>query len=125
MPPSTAPLPSPLPGASTYAAIGFTHHLMGSPPEAIEYYHRALALKSNDTFSLQMLDKVRPPPSGPSRVGCFRVWSGKTLPVVGVYPHRRLSYRPSHRPLSLVGSPKGTALERLASASLSIIQPCP
>jgi hypothetical protein len=36
--------------SSTYAAIGFTHHLMGQPQEAIEFYHRALGLKSNDTF---------------------------------------------------------------------------
>ena len=89
--PLLSPLPSPqaleyyskalsqLPNqSSTYSAMGFTHHLMGHFQEAIEYYHRALGFKSNDTFSLQMLDKalqevcqlpspglVGSPPSGP------------------------------------------------------------
>jgi anaphase-promoting complex subunit 6 len=37
--------------SSTYSALAFTYHLEGSLDLAIEYYHRALGLKSDDTFS--------------------------------------------------------------------------
>jgi anaphase-promoting complex subunit 6 len=42
-------------GASTYAALGFTHHLQGSTGKAIDFYHKALGLKSDDTFTAEML----------------------------------------------------------------------
>lgn len=41
-----------------YAALGFTHHLKGgtdSLHKAIDYYHQALGLKSEDTFATEML----------------------------------------------------------------------
>ncbi|CAM6099881.1 unnamed protein product [Calypogeia fissa] len=42
-------------GASTYASLGFTHHLQGSTAISIEYYHKALALKPDDSFTAEML----------------------------------------------------------------------
>ena len=41
-----------------YAALGFTYHLKGgtgSLHKAIDYYHQALGLKSEDTFATEML----------------------------------------------------------------------
>ncbi|KAH7292522.1 hypothetical protein KP509_29G072200 [Ceratopteris richardii] len=42
--------------AGTYAALGFTHHLQGNTTLAIEYYHKALGLKPDDTFTVEMLN---------------------------------------------------------------------
>lgn len=44
--------------ASSFAALAFTHHLRGSLDVAIEYYHRALGLKPDDTFSSEMLSRA-------------------------------------------------------------------
>ena len=44
-----------------YAALGFTYHLKGGPGslhKAIDYYHQALGLKSEDTFATEMLRKA-------------------------------------------------------------------
>jgi len=41
--------------ASTYAALGFTYHLGGDLPLAIEFYHKALGLRPEDTFAGEML----------------------------------------------------------------------
>uniref|UniRef100_A0A7N6B1L1 Cell division cycle 16 homolog (S. cerevisiae) n=1 Tax=Anabas testudineus TaxID=64144 RepID=A0A7N6B1L1_ANATE len=40
---------------STYAAIGYVHSLMGDFESAIDYFHTALGLKRDDTFSVTML----------------------------------------------------------------------
>eukprot|EP01063_Lacrimia_lanifica_P010826 TRINITY_DN17589_c0_g1_i1.p1 TRINITY_DN17589_c0_g1~~TRINITY_DN17589_c0_g1_i1.p1 ORF type:complete len:661 (+),score=209.12 TRINITY_DN17589_c0_g1_i1:71-1984(+) len=44
--------------SSVLSAIGFTYHLLGSLDDAIHYYHKALSLKSNDSFSRDMLDRA-------------------------------------------------------------------
>uniref|UniRef100_A0A8C9X5E5 Cell division cycle 16 homolog (S. cerevisiae) n=1 Tax=Sander lucioperca TaxID=283035 RepID=A0A8C9X5E5_SANLU len=41
--------------ASTYSAIGYVHSLMGDFESAIDYFHTALGLKRDDTFSVTML----------------------------------------------------------------------
>ncbi|NXF97684.1 CDC16 protein, partial [Eubucco bourcierii] len=41
--------------ASTYSAIGYIHSLMGSFESAIDYFHTALGLRRDDTFSVTML----------------------------------------------------------------------
>ncbi|XP_062861823.1 cell division cycle protein 16 homolog [Trichomycterus rosablanca] len=41
--------------ASTYSAIGYVHSLMGNFESAIDYFHTALGLKRDDTFSVTML----------------------------------------------------------------------
>ncbi|KAF5896364.1 cell division cycle protein 16, partial [Clarias magur] len=41
--------------ASTYSAIGYVHSLMGDFENAIDYFHTALGLKRDDTFSVTML----------------------------------------------------------------------
>lgn len=43
---------------STFSALGLTYHLQGETEEAIQNYHSALALKPEDTFSNEMLDKA-------------------------------------------------------------------
>ncbi|KAI2660764.1 hypothetical protein H4Q32_008422 [Labeo rohita] len=57
--------------ASTYSAIGYVHSLMGDFESAIDYFHTALGLKRDDTFSVTMLgtdikDKVRKTLSTPA-----------------------------------------------------------
>ncbi|KAK6622538.1 hypothetical protein RUM44_002350 [Polyplax serrata] len=44
--------------ASTYAAIGYCQVLMGQCKKAAELFHKALALKRDDTFSTNMLNYV-------------------------------------------------------------------
>eukprot|EP00249_Psilotum_nudum_P014975 c25100_g1_i1 orf=111-1745(+) len=44
--------------ASTYAALGFTHHLQGNTSIAIEFYHKALGLKPDDTLTAEMLSSA-------------------------------------------------------------------
>nr|XP_060625653.1 cell division cycle protein 16 homolog isoform X1 [Anolis sagrei ordinatus] len=41
--------------ASTYSAIGYIHSLMGNFESAIDYFHTALGLRRDDTFSVTML----------------------------------------------------------------------
>uniref|UniRef100_A0A671NTZ2 Cell division cycle protein 16 homolog n=1 Tax=Sinocyclocheilus anshuiensis TaxID=1608454 RepID=A0A671NTZ2_9TELE len=41
--------------ASTYSSIGYVHSLMGDFESAIDYFHTALGLKRDDTFSVTML----------------------------------------------------------------------
>jgi len=44
--------------ASTYSALGFTNQLKGQRVKAIEYYHKALGLDSEDSFAAQMLSRT-------------------------------------------------------------------
>ena len=44
--------------ASTYSAIGYCQVLMGQCKKAAELFHKALALKRDDTFSTNMLNYV-------------------------------------------------------------------
>ena len=41
--------------ASTYAAIGFTHHLAGHLQQAVDHYHLCLAVRPDDATAAQML----------------------------------------------------------------------
>ena len=41
--------------ASTYSAIGYVHALMGNNSDAVHYFHKALGLRKDDTFSTTML----------------------------------------------------------------------
>uniref|UniRef100_A0A670J4M0 Cell division cycle 16 n=1 Tax=Podarcis muralis TaxID=64176 RepID=A0A670J4M0_PODMU len=41
--------------ASTYSSIGYIHSLMGNFESAIDYFHTALGLRRDDTFSVTML----------------------------------------------------------------------
>lgn len=43
---------------STYAALGFTKHLMDDTDGAIESYHQALSCKADDPFSTEMLNRA-------------------------------------------------------------------
>eukprot|EP00967_Tisochrysis_lutea_P112864 scaffold178714_cov18-Tisochrysis_lutea.AAC.1 len=40
----------------TFAALGYTQQLMGHLPEAIEAYHSALAIRPDDSFTVDMLN---------------------------------------------------------------------
>ena len=44
--------------ASTYTAMGFTRHLQGDYDAAVDCYHKALGLDSEDLFAGQMLQKA-------------------------------------------------------------------
>ncbi|CAN7979911.1 unnamed protein product [Ixodes pacificus] len=44
--------------ASTLSAIGFVHSLMCHWSEAVDYFHKALGLQRDDTFSTTMLSQV-------------------------------------------------------------------
>eukprot|EP00808_Paulinella_micropora_P009539 g24322.t1 len=44
--------------ASLYAAIGFTLHLKGQLDKCIEYYHKALSLNPQDSFTSDMLSRA-------------------------------------------------------------------
>jgi tetratricopeptide (TPR) repeat protein len=44
--------------ASSYAALAFTHQLLGELDVAIEYYHRALGLRPDDAFAATMLSRA-------------------------------------------------------------------
>ena len=41
--------------ASTYSAMGYVYMLSGRYMAAVEYYHKALGLRRDDTFSTTML----------------------------------------------------------------------
>ncbi|KAG9349579.1 hypothetical protein JZ751_028027 [Albula glossodonta] len=57
--------------ASTYAAIGYVHSLMGDFESAIDYFHTALGLKRDDTFSVTMLGH------------CIEMYIGETDAYIG------------------------------------------
>ncbi len=42
----------------TYAALGYTHHLLGNTAAAIEHYHKALGLRPDDSFTAEMLTQA-------------------------------------------------------------------
>ncbi|KAL3280154.1 hypothetical protein HHI36_017654 [Cryptolaemus montrouzieri] len=44
--------------AAIYSAIGFVHSLIGNTEEAVEWFHKALGLERDDTFSSTMLNYV-------------------------------------------------------------------
>ena len=44
--------------ATTYSAIGFVQSLLGKHFEAIDYFHKALGLQRDDTFSVHMLGQT-------------------------------------------------------------------
>jgi len=44
--------------SSTYTALGFTKHLQGEYDSAVDCYHKALGLDSEDLFAVQMLQKA-------------------------------------------------------------------
>lgn len=44
--------------AGTYSAIGYIHALMGHTEEAVDWFHKALGLRRDDTFSTTMLSYV-------------------------------------------------------------------
>ncbi|KAJ3592060.1 hypothetical protein NHX12_007190 [Muraenolepis orangiensis] len=57
--------------ASTYTAIGYVHTLMGDFESAIDYFHTALGLKRDDTFSVSMLGH------------CIEMYIGETDAYIG------------------------------------------
>ncbi|XP_018584715.1 cell division cycle protein 16 homolog [Scleropages formosus] len=57
--------------ASTYSAIGYVHSLMGDFESAIDYFHTALGLKRDDTFSVTMLGH------------CIEMYIGDTEAYIG------------------------------------------
>ncbi|KAG7262509.1 hypothetical protein CRUP_006398, partial [Coryphaenoides rupestris] len=57
--------------ASTYTAIGYVHSLMGDFESAIDYFHTALGLKRDDTFSVTMLGH------------CIEMYIGETDAYIG------------------------------------------
>uniref|UniRef100_A0A8C5FM72 Cell division cycle 16 homolog (S. cerevisiae) n=1 Tax=Gadus morhua TaxID=8049 RepID=A0A8C5FM72_GADMO len=57
--------------ASTYTAIGYVHSLMGDFESAIDYFHTALGLKRDDTFSVAMLGH------------CIEMYIGETDAYIG------------------------------------------
>lgn len=57
--------------ASTYSAIGYVHSLMGDFENAIDYFHTALGLKRDDTFSVTMLGH------------CIEMYIGETDAYIG------------------------------------------
>lgn len=42
----------------TFSAIGFIHSLLGDYEKAISFFHKALSLRKDDTFSVQMLGQT-------------------------------------------------------------------
>lgn len=44
--------------AGTYSAIGYVHALMNNTQEAVHWFHKALGLRRDDTFSTTMLNYV-------------------------------------------------------------------
>ncbi|XP_014681406.1 PREDICTED: cell division cycle protein 16 homolog [Priapulus caudatus] len=42
---------------STYSAMGYVHSLLGNAAMAVYYFHKALGLRRDDTFSTNMLEK--------------------------------------------------------------------
>ncbi|KAJ8962122.1 hypothetical protein NQ318_018079 [Aromia moschata] len=69
--------------ASTYSAIAYVHVLMGHYDEAVDWFHKALGLKRDDTFSTTMLNYVidqlteeKPPyPDCPDDIPKFNIQS--------------------------------------------------
>lgn len=44
--------------ANTYSSIAFVHTLMGHTDEAVDWFHKALSLKNDDSFCTTMLNYV-------------------------------------------------------------------
>ena len=44
--------------ASTFSALGFVNSLLGNHHEAIGYFHKALGIQREDTFSVHMLGET-------------------------------------------------------------------
>lgn len=44
--------------ASTYSAIAFNHALVGHTEEAVDWFHKALGLRNDDSFCTTMLNYV-------------------------------------------------------------------
>lgn len=44
--------------ASTYSAIAYVHSLLGNLMDAVNWFHKALGLRRDDTFSTTMLNYV-------------------------------------------------------------------
>ncbi|CAH0552716.1 unnamed protein product [Brassicogethes aeneus] len=65
--------------AGIYSSIAYVHALMGNTDEAVDWFHRALGLKRDDTFSTTMLNYVmeqqseeKPPyPGAPDEIPKF------------------------------------------------------
>ncbi|KAF5273070.1 hypothetical protein FQR65_LT04812 [Abscondita terminalis] len=67
--------------AGTYSAIGYVHALMNNTEEAVHWFHKALGLRRDDTFSTTMLNYVieqlsieqLPYPDAPDYIPSFEV----------------------------------------------------
>nr|XP_022920577.1 cell division cycle protein 16 homolog [Onthophagus taurus] len=65
---------------TTYSAIAFNHSLLGNLMEAVDWFHRALGLKGDDTFSTTMLNYLlehlaeddSPFPGAPNEIPNFK-----------------------------------------------------
>ncbi|KAG5887178.1 hypothetical protein JTB14_028981 [Gonioctena quinquepunctata] len=76
--------------ASTYSALAYVQVLMGNYDEAVEWFHKALGLKRDDTFSTTMLNYVieqlteeKPPyPDCPSEIPKFSIAPKASITVV-------------------------------------------
>uniref|UniRef100_A0A8C5EJB3 Cell division cycle 16 homolog (S. cerevisiae) n=1 Tax=Gouania willdenowi TaxID=441366 RepID=A0A8C5EJB3_GOUWI len=66
--------------ASTYASIGYVHSLMGDFESAIDYFHTALGLKRDDTFSVTMLGH------------CIEMYIGDTDAYIGEILSSKISF---------------------------------
>lgn len=44
--------------AGTYSAMAYAYTLMGRTEDAVEWFHKALGLRRDDTFSTSMLNYV-------------------------------------------------------------------
>ena len=71
--------------AGACAGLGYSYHCLGELDPAIQAYHKALALKSDDFFCTQMLTKalmeqVEAPPPPPASGS----WLPADIPVLAV-----------------------------------------
>ncbi|KAK1167863.1 hypothetical protein AOXY_G10647 [Acipenser oxyrinchus oxyrinchus] len=69
--------------ASTYSAIGYVYSLMGDFESAIDYFHTALGLRRDDTFSVTMLGH------------CIEMYIGDTDAYIGTDIQDKLRNTPS------------------------------
>lgn len=68
---------------STYAGIAYVHALMGNLQESVDWFHKALSLRRDDTFSSTMLNYVieqlcehdEPYLSAPSEIPDFEMFT--------------------------------------------------
>nr|XP_023012810.1 cell division cycle protein 16 homolog [Leptinotarsa decemlineata] len=76
--------------SSTYSALAYVHVLTGNYEQAVEWFHKALGLKRDDTFSTTMLNYVleqlieeKPPyPDCPTEIPKFNIRSKVSNTVV-------------------------------------------